>query len=167
MQYVNLAVRACAQRRRSQLSARDPRDTCPVKRDSSGQIRKNRDRSGNSAPFSVPYGPHLIPVSCQKEEPATLKHPEVGTAVTSQEDGAVRLDKETDCSSGLAPRRPCDRADGTPEQPSEVCGEQRLPTITTNDLLDCLVHPDIITRVTELLLERHTGSHGTNAPSQL
>lgn len=35
--------------------------------------------------------------------------------------------------------------------------------VTTNDLLDCLVHPDVIARVTELLLERHARK-SRNAP---
>ncbi|KAL6100350.1 hspbap1 [Pungitius sinensis] len=44
----------------------------------------------------------------------------------------------------------------------EVVGEEAV--ITTNDLLDCLLHPDVIARVTELLLQRHTGSHGSSPP---
>ncbi|XP_047457958.1 HSPB1-associated protein 1 homolog isoform X2 [Mugil cephalus] len=166
MQYLNLAVRACAQRRKNELPARDPRDACPAKRDSSGQIRKNRERIRNSAPFSAPYGPDLIPVGCQEEEPGrvTLTSSE-DNAVTSQQDSTVSSDtvtlmEETDLT--LHKARDC--ADGPSERRSEDCKELRPTTITTNDLLDCLLHPDIISRVTELLLERHTGSHGTNAP---
>uniref|UniRef100_A0A3Q1F2Z9 Hspb associated protein 1 n=1 Tax=Acanthochromis polyacanthus TaxID=80966 RepID=A0A3Q1F2Z9_9TELE len=124
MQYVNLAVRACAQRQQTQ----SPRDTCRVKRDSSGQIKKNRACVWNRAPFSVPFGPHLISVCCQQEELSlTQKHLDV-------------------------------------KHSSEDYKEFKHTTITTNDLLGCLVHPDIITRVTELLLERHMGNHRNTVP---
>ncbi|KAM8854878.1 HSPB1-associated protein 1 homolog isoform 2-T5 [Spinachia spinachia] len=46
----------------------------------------------------------------------------------------------------------------------EVASSGEGAVITTNDLLDCLLHPDVIARVTELLLQRHTGSHGSSPP---
>lgn len=185
MQYLNLAVRACARRERgcchSKLSP-GLRDTCPVKRDSSGQIKKNSDGVRNSAPFSIPYGPYLIPVRCQQESrKMTPVDVEVSSsskcAVRSQGDcavssdvaerskfaAAVRLDQETHERSAGSTRCYC--ADGTSEHLSEDYKGSTRATITTNDLLDCLVHPDIIARVTELLLEKHTGSDGTTGSS--
>lgn len=165
MQYLNLAVSASVQRERglchSKLT-RDPGDTCPVKRDSRGQIRKNSNLVRDSVPFRVPFGPHLIPVHCQQEHSpemraVTTKDLEVSSdgAPGTELSSAVRLHLgKYDCSPGLTQCRPRDCADGTPEKPAHT-------TITTNDLLDCLVHPDIIARVTKLLLERHTGSHPT------
>ncbi|XP_008300098.1 HSPB1-associated protein 1 homolog [Stegastes partitus] len=164
MQHVNLAVRACARR---QLTW-DTRDTCPVKRDSNGQIKKNRDRVRNSAPFSVPFGPHLIPVCCQQEELRTTpKDPDVSSHTASRGTSASSVkphEGKHECSSGLSQSRPCDGAEWTSEHSSEDCKEVKHTTITTNDLLDCLVHPDIITRVTELLLERHMGSDRNTVP---
>ncbi|XP_022596826.1 HSPB1-associated protein 1 [Seriola dumerili] len=194
MQYVNLAVRACAQRQKALCHGkltRDPRDTRPAKRDSSGQIRKKRDSTGDCVPFSVPFGPHLISVRCQQEDspearevtPKDLRFKSSRNgACASQEDctvsseaagrseaaPAVRLQQERrERSPDLTQCRARDCADETPENSSEDCEVSRHAIITTNDLLDCLVHPDIIARVTELLLERHAGSHRTTAPSQL
>ncbi|XP_071336895.1 HSPB1-associated protein 1 homolog isoform X2 [Trachinotus anak] len=191
MQYVNLAVGACAQRQKDLCHSKrtwDPRDTRPAKRDSSGQIRKNSDPVRESVPFRVPFGPHLIPVRCQQDSPemreATPKDLEFkssrNSTGTSQEDctvsseaahrteaaPAVRLHQgKQECGPGLAQCRACDCADETSESSSEDYEESAHALITTNDLLACLVHPDIITRVTELLLERHTGSHRTTASS--
>ncbi|XP_075968365.1 HSPB1-associated protein 1 homolog isoform X3 [Anarhichas minor] len=133
MQSVNLALRACAQRHNK--PTRDQRDAGLLKRDSGRQIK---ERIKDSVAFRVPFGPHLIAVL-----PETTKHLEV----QSQEEEEERRDGLTRC-------RPAGPADGTHE-------ELVLATITTNDLLDCLLHPDVIARVTELLLERHTGSHGS------
>ncbi|XP_034740660.1 HSPB1-associated protein 1 homolog isoform X1 [Etheostoma cragini] len=187
MQYVNLAVKACERQKglcHRQLT-QDQRDTSPVKRDSRGQIRENCNLVRNSVPFSVPFGPHLIPVRCQREYlPETTKDPEVKSSrnpnAKSLEDCNVSSDAaqrtklasavglyrgKHECSDGLTQCRPRDHAHGTSENSSGDYEEPVHKEITTNDLLDCLVHPDIISRVTELLLERHTGSHGTTTPS--
>lgn len=182
MQYVNLAVRACAQRQRSVCHSKltqHPKDSRPVKRDSSGQVRSNNDPVKDS---------HLIYVRCQQEDspetravtPKDLEVKSFRNCVgQTQEDctaaprtepaSAVRLHQgEHEYSPGLTHCRPCDCGDGNSEhRQSEDCWESRHTTITTNDLLDCLVHPDIITRVTELLLERHRGSHRTTTSLQL
>ncbi|XP_042350020.1 HSPB1-associated protein 1 homolog [Plectropomus leopardus] len=173
MQCVNLAVRACSERHRK--LTQDPRDLHPVKRDSRGQIKKNSDSVGGSAPYSVPFGPHLVPVRCQQEhflEDESSSYCDV----RSQEDAAVGSDAAPRAKPASAVRLcqekhdltrcgSCDAADGTSENSSGDCEEPAHTTITTNDLLDCLVHPDVISRVTELLLERHTGSHRTCTPS--
>ncbi|XP_017276638.1 HSPB1-associated protein 1 homolog [Kryptolebias marmoratus] len=173
LQYLNLAVSACAPRKRSlspdKLTS-DLKDAHAAKRGSSEQAKTNRDGAETSAALSAPFGPRLLPVRCQQDEPkkADPKDDETNTsrnrAVASQEDCAV-------CSGGAAGtksaslqlgKRACDRAaqeHGTSEDCAENNKGPGLPPITTNDLLDCLVHPDIISRVTELLLERHRGDH--------
>lgn len=174
MQYVNLAVRACAQRQTNLCHIKlseDLRETRPVKQDS---IRENSDPLRDCSPFNVPFGPHLIPVRCQQKNPpettsVTAKDLEVkphrncageyaeGCTVRTDPASPVRLHQATpDSSPGSTQSRECDCADGSSH-------EARRATITTNDLLDCLLHPDIINRVTELLLERHTGSHRTTS----
>ncbi|XP_034041957.1 HSPB1-associated protein 1 homolog [Thalassophryne amazonica] len=64
MQYVTLAVRACAQKQKDQVQ----RQTRPLKRDSCGQFQKSRDFVKDAVPFNVPFGPHLIPVHCQQKD---------------------------------------------------------------------------------------------------
>lgn len=173
MQYVNLAVRACTQRQRSVCHSKltqDPKDTRPVKRDSNRQVKSNNDPVKNSV--GSPFGPYLIPVCQQEDSP--------GTRGVTPKDVEVQSSRKEDCtaaprtesasaarlhqgihesSPGLTHCTPCDYGDGNPEHPQlEDCWESRQTTITTNDLLDCLVHPDIMARVTELLLKRHRGS---------
>ncbi|XP_070693693.1 HSPB1-associated protein 1 homolog [Pempheris klunzingeri] len=158
MQYVSLAVSASAQRQRGSKLTRGPGDTCPVKRDSRGQIRKNSNLVGDSVPFSVPFGPHLIPVRCQQENTAEIRQ-------VTAEDLEVSSDGAPRAKLSSAVRLHQDCGDGTPENSPENYEAPIHKTITTNDLLDCLVHPDIIAHVTKLLLERHTGSHRTTVPS--
>ncbi|XP_029314194.1 HSPB1-associated protein 1 homolog isoform X2 [Cottoperca gobio] len=190
MHCVNLAVTACAQRHGSLCHSkltRDPGDTRPVKRDSRGQIRNNSNFFMDSVPFRIPFGPLLIPVRCQQENsPETTEDLEVKSSrscdVESQEDragssdaalrnklaSAVRLHQDkSECSDGLIQCRARDCTDETSENSSGDYEEPTHATLTTNELLDCLLHPDIISRVTELLLERHTGSHRATAPTQL
>uniref|UniRef100_UPI0037E974E5 HSPB1-associated protein 1 homolog n=1 Tax=Semicossyphus pulcher TaxID=241346 RepID=UPI0037E974E5 len=166
MQYLNLAVRA----QRSSKHAGDPGNTRPVKRDSRGQIRNDCDQEGEPVSFKVPFGPHLTPVRCQQEySPKTRgtttqdRKPSRNCDVKSQEDCAARSNalQRTGLTSAVSPSktqcRQCDSADVLSQNAAEDY-EEPAHTITTNDLLDCLVHPDVIACVTKLLLERHTGS---------
>nr|XP_046260448.1 HSPB1-associated protein 1 homolog isoform X2 [Scatophagus argus]XP_046260449.1 HSPB1-associated protein 1 homolog isoform X2 [Scatophagus argus]XP_046260450.1 HSPB1-associated protein 1 homolog isoform X2 [Scatophagus argus]XP_046260451.1 HSPB1-associated protein 1 homolog isoform X2 [Scatophagus argus]XP_046260452.1 HSPB1-associated protein 1 homolog isoform X2 [Scatophagus argus] len=166
IQYVNLAVRACAQKQRGLIM--DSRDKRSSKRDSRGQIRKNSVLVRDSAPLSVPFGPHLIPVHCQQDcsletRGVTAKDLEVSSDSAQRTKGLIQGKHE--CNPGLTRCRPCDCADGTSENSSEDYEEPVHTTITTNDLLNCLVHPDIIAHVTKLLLDRHTGNDRTTTPS--
>ncbi|MED6269409.1 hypothetical protein CHARACLAT_032845 [Characodon lateralis] len=160
MQYVNLAVMTFAQRKRGlfhRTSSPDLRDTQPVKRDSYGQIKHRGDG------FKVPFGQHLIPVKCQEEEPKkTVPADSCNAAVSSQEDCSGSAKGKHTCGAHLTRCSSCDCVTldhGTSEQCSKNNQGLGPSLITTNDLLDCLVHPDIISRVTELLLERHRGRH--------
>lgn len=176
MQYVNLAVSASAQKQRDLCYSKltqNPGDTCAIKRDSRGQIMKSSTLVRDSVPFIVPFGPHLIPVHCQQEyspkiKGTTTKDLEASSDVAPRTKltSAVRLHQgKYERSPDLTQCRPRDCAEGTSENSSEDYEEPIYTTITTNDLLDCLVHPDVIARVTKLLLERHTGSHRTTTPS--
>lgn len=132
MRYLNLAVRAACARRRGSGMTQVPKDTRPVKRDSSGQIRRSLSECAG-----VPFGPNLIPVRCEQErtdvEDRSSGNSEPGSAVGHKAIPGL-LHRRGDCSGG----RP----------------ESSHAVITTNDLLECLVHPEIIARVTELLLDR-------------
>uniref|UniRef100_A0A1A8F8V2 Hspb associated protein 1 n=1 Tax=Nothobranchius korthausae TaxID=1143690 RepID=A0A1A8F8V2_9TELE len=168
MQYLNLAVRACAQRTR-RLSP-DLTDARPTKRDSRGQVKKHGDRADASEVFEVPLGPHLIPVSCQHDEWKKTV-PEDSEINTSQEDSAGGSEGSVgtnptrssqgkqSCGAGLPPRGCAEQEHDAPEDCAEENRSFSHTSITTNDLLDCLVHPDVISHITELLLERHIGGH--------
>ncbi|XP_061580284.1 HSPB1-associated protein 1 homolog [Cololabis saira] len=147
MRYVNLAVRACPQRRNSNVG-----DSRPAKRDWCGHQRGSR---GDPAPFTAPFGTHLLPVSCEGEQQIRRNpnHVEVRTGLSSD----VASQGETPGTKPSSTSRLCgpsDGPDGSPELSPED-SEESTVNITTNDLLGCLLHPDIISRVSELLLERH------------
>lgn len=150
---LNLAVSVCAQKKRT-LS----HDNVPAKRDSGGRLKSNRNRAEISAGLGVSFGPHLLPVRCQQDEvkKTVPNDGEINTSATPREGCAVWSEtlvgtKPTGSQQG---KHACDCA-AQDHGPSEKA--PGLTWITTNDLLDCLVHPDIISRVTELLLERHQG----------
>lgn len=141
MRYLNLAVGAF-----QEVQTQSRRDRRPVKRDSSGQPLEN------VGSFTLPFGPHLTPVLCPREPGQQRRSPECGGAVTAHQKGTVCLSQS----------RSRDCAGGSPEKSAEDHREPGSRTISTNDLLDCLVHPDVVARVTQLLLDRHTGSEGTD-----
>uniref|UniRef100_A0A3Q2PLN2 Hspb associated protein 1 n=1 Tax=Fundulus heteroclitus TaxID=8078 RepID=A0A3Q2PLN2_FUNHE len=154
MQYLNLAVMASAQRKRDRKASQDPRDTQPVKRDSCGQIKQRVPGA-----FSVPFGQHLLPVRCQEEEPRkTISSQDCSGGAGGKHTHGADLTRYSSCD--------CVTPDhGTSVQQAEPNQGSGPSPITTNDLLDCLVHPDIISRVTELLLERHRGGHLYSPPA--
>lgn len=134
MHYLNLAVGAFQK-------VQSTRHRRPVKRDSRGQTLED------SGSFTLPFGPHLTPVLCPRDQ--DMRSPERGRAVTPHQDGRQSLFQSRDC------------ADGTWENFAEARKDPGTRTITTNDLLECLVHPDVIAQVTELLLDKHAGNDRT------
>lgn len=165
MQYLNLALRA-VQPGHSDLT-RSLRDDRAVKRDSRGQTRKSSHVVGGSVPFSIPYGPYLTPVRCRQgfsseEGRALAKGPDTSSDTASKHRPACPVGNQQQTRDSAAPLTqsgPCVYAEETSDSSSGDCGEPVLRTMTTNDLLDCLVHPDVMAHVTELLLERHKGKH--------
>lgn len=179
MQYLNLALKAFAQKQRGLSSSwmtQHPKDSHPVKRDCTGQVL----RHDLSVPLTVPFGPHLTPVHCQQGHSPqpdtrgmTIEEPEVDScrkcSVRSQQSCAAENSEtrqktdpvwgihrgEGECGSALSCSGVCE------EGLTEDNEDSVHATVTTNDLLDCLVHPDIVTRVTRLLLERHIGRQKT------
>ncbi|KAM3862256.1 HSPB1-associated protein 1 homolog [Diretmus argenteus] len=178
MHYVNLAVSACVARwrhHRHDKQTCDPREARPVKRDSSGQARTSAGLAEESASFTVPFGPHLIPVhyepkDLQQTREMSPKDFEIefsgNCVVKSQPMSVSGLQHDTqDCCAGSDQHRPYVCGDRMhTAQEGETEDAQHTP-ITTNDLLDCLVHPDIIARVTELLLERQSRGERTTMTS--
>lgn len=138
MRCLNLAVGAF-----HKVPAQRRRERRPGKRDSSGQTLDT------AASFTLPFGPHLSPVLCPREP---RQEPERGGAVTAPHKGSERLTQST----------PPDGAGGSLENSAEDHQDPGSRTITTNELLDCLVHPDVVARVTELLLDRHAKKTSTH-----
>ncbi|XP_046902030.1 HSPB1-associated protein 1 homolog isoform X1 [Hypomesus transpacificus] len=161
LQCLNLAVHTCLQRRERGQGAEqerpEPGGGRGAKRDSSGQTRGG---GGGTTPLTIPFGPHLVPVPSNqdglpKSKGLNSKDGEDGSPKSCMADPSKDprprvLSDSGECGSGsddyCSPGRDCDSGDA-----AEALG--RAP-ITTNDLLECLVHPDVIAHVTKLLLER-------------
>lgn len=137
MQYLNLAVRAF-----QKVQTQPTRQCRPAKRDSRGRTL------GDGGSFTLPFGPHLTPVLCPREQSQAARSPKPDCAGAAHRDGQSLTTHN--------------RADETSENFPEDHKGPRTRTVTTNDLLDCLVHPDVIVRVTELLLDKHTGNDRTD-----
>lgn len=148
MQYLNLALRAVQPGRGD--STRGLGDKRPAEPDPTGQTRKRAHSARGPDPFAVPFGPNLAPVRRQGLDVGSAAAPERGPSRTQP--------RKIQPSPPLTQSGLCARAGGASDD-REAAGR----AVTTNDLLGCLAHPDIIARVTELLLERHAGK-SRNAP---
>lgn len=146
MQYLNLALQAVHPGRGD--STADLSDNRPVRHDCTGQTRKRTHGACVPDPFSIPFGPNLAPVQ-QDLEISPEAAPEHRPARTQTQ--------KIQPSPPLTQSRLCARVGGGLDNSAEDCREAAHREVTTNDLLDCLAHPDIIARVTKLLLERHAG----------
>ncbi|KAL0963997.1 hypothetical protein UPYG_G00316270 [Umbra pygmaea] len=169
MQFLNLAVEACMARR----GPTSPCDQQTPAKDSSSQ-------------FSVPFGPNLIPVTwnqitklettgqkpkdedcpsptrdCNAVMPSsiaqgtTARHGRVGGACR-QHGGEVVTSSASEPMVGPEPGCRGQPPNGDRDQTEGHTEGSHTVTIRTNHLLECLVHPEVIARVTELLLERQS-----------
>ncbi len=157
MQYLNLAVKACMDKRRDDTEstaslAEQPRAELG-KRDSSGLLKTPKSLS-----FVIPFGPHLIPVNlahkpkctCTKDTSCYRYNEPSRCQSTSQDKDEPRSDDELNQRSGQ-------HAHQNAEIPG-TSGDAALH-ISTNDMLQFLVHPDVIALVTRLIMCRQRELH--------
>ncbi|XP_070980031.1 HSPB1-associated protein 1 homolog isoform X1 [Oncorhynchus clarkii lewisi] len=198
MQYLNLAVGACMEKRgitshRDQQTQDTP--ACPrAKRDSRGQAKNTNSSSppaeclsSSSTPSTMPFGPHLIPVAWNQitnqetpeQNPKNQDRPSpsrdcdiirsssitqntpprpVSGSRAQHQHGGQGMSSSGSASDPLVLPRPGCRDGGRPPPGDRDQGKGDRAhcsvSITTNDLLQCLVHPEVIARVSELLMER-------------
>lgn len=144
LRYLDLAVRAYTERQGGVALHRAPpppptttANARTRKRDAEGLPKNETDPPPAASP---PFGPHLVPVPPSSE----------------------RLQDRGDPH----PKSPPPAPDCTPE-PGRDCGRTHADSpgggahrpISTNDLLECLVHPEVIAMVTKLLMSRQ-GTQG-------
>ncbi|XP_038646006.1 HSPB1-associated protein 1 homolog isoform X2 [Scyliorhinus canicula] len=153
LHYVNLAVQTCL----GKLQSCSAKGRNPSARGSSAFSKKRKCGSGEGAEHSaatdtvgnlaepkpalttsIPFGPNLVPVV--QEAAAAAQHRVSCTHRCS--DVSLTNNLEANQSSG---RMGCD---------CESTGVHRT-VISTDELLNCLVHPDVISLMTEILLDRH------------
>ncbi|KAL2081200.1 hypothetical protein ACEWY4_023053 [Coilia grayii] len=189
MQYLSLAVQACM-RKRSEMEEEDSQQEGQdghraLKRDSTGGIKTNytKKEERKASSFIPPFGPHLIPVPHvghgQALKDPTLKDtnlsrdhnpqcapvsdPQSWTSEEGGHDGCGELRKRQEAEKG--------GHDGCGElrkrQEAAVLSEgphkEGIPqaSLSTTDLLECLVHPNVITLVSQLLLDRQRELSGS------
>ncbi|XP_078084011.1 HSPB1-associated protein 1 homolog isoform X3 [Mustelus asterias] len=153
LHYLNLAVQACLDKPKS-CSAKGGNPSAPG---SSAFSKKRKCGSGEGAEHSattdavrnlegpksalatsIPFGPNLVPVA--QETAAAAQH--AVSRVPEGDDVSLTNTLEANHSSG--------RMDCNPEPP----GTART-VISTDELLNCLVHPAVISLMTKILLDRH------------
>ncbi|KAI4902583.1 hypothetical protein NFI96_033944 [Prochilodus magdalenae] len=155
MQYLNLAVKACMDNRSAHaenlLEFAGQSSATALKRDSTGHLKTVATKPVPS--FSVSFGPHLIPVMWDADE--------------SQKQTITNV-KKASLSNDSAHFSPQNRAHA---KATDTLGKEEVVRISggltqnrrhgenynhisTNDVLDCLLHPDVITLVTQLMLDR-------------
>lgn len=124
------------------------------KRDFSGLLK-----TPSSLSFVVPFGPHLIPVNlahkpkctCPKDTSCYRYNDPSLCQSTSQDEDESTSDNELLQRSG-------EHAHQEVESPGTSGGGAGLH-ISTNDMLQFLVHPDVITLVTKLIMCRQRERH--------
>ncbi|XP_067890952.1 HSPB1-associated protein 1 homolog isoform X5 [Heterodontus francisci] len=149
LHYVNLAVQACLDKPNF-VKGRNP-----SARGLSSFSKKRKCDSGEGAEHSattdavrnlaepksilttsIPFGPNLVPVG--REAAAAVQH----RVSSIPGDNSLTNNLEANHCSG---RMDCN---------SKPTGVHRT-AISTDELLNCLVHPDVISLMTEILLDRH------------
>ncbi|KAJ8407140.1 hypothetical protein AAFF_G00288160 [Aldrovandia affinis] len=153
LRYLNLAVRACVEKQRNAPhKPPPPTDAQPGKRDSAGQPKRTTGLAGDSQHpvATVPFGPHLVPVPLVSRLHSSA--PRTQTCPSSPD-----LACEPGRNRGQDSADALGRGAGTGGEGNST-GPKHGP-ISTNDLLDCLVHPEVVALVTKLLMSRHS-AHG-------
>ncbi|XP_041940615.1 HSPB1-associated protein 1 homolog isoform X1 [Alosa sapidissima] len=161
MQYLSLAVQACVDKSRTGDSDQGQDGCRSLKRDSSGVIKANSNQKEEKKNpcFSPPFGPHLVPVP--------FAGPSHVIKDICPKDNSLSRDRNPPCSLHLDSQS---RTAGVASDPTErdlhrrqeASGlfehpqEEGLPqaSLCTSDLLECLVHPDVMALVSQLLLDR-------------
>ncbi|KAG9348769.1 hypothetical protein JZ751_029086 [Albula glossodonta] len=158
LQYLNLAVQACVEKQRrlpnKPLPPANPGRAQLGKRDSEGQSKCTAGLAGDSQHPTItnPFGPHLVPVPLKSEQLQQSKEPRLKSCSSTDSIGepSHRCSQERVYSPGTG-------GDKGEDMGGEECSSspQNIP-ISTNDLLECLVHPEVIAMVTKLLMSRHS-----------
>uniref|UniRef100_A0A8C2JKN3 Hspb associated protein 1 n=1 Tax=Cyprinus carpio TaxID=7962 RepID=A0A8C2JKN3_CYPCA len=157
MQYLNLAVKACMDKSRDDTDgmtslADQPRAEVG-KRDSSGLLK-----TPASPTFRVPFGPHLIPVNLAHKPNCTCPKDTSCYRYNDLSRGQSTAQDEYESRSVNELQRWGQHAHQEAESP-RTSGEGSGLHISTNDMLQFLIHPDVITLVTRLMMSRQRELH--------
>ncbi|XP_028663905.2 HSPB1-associated protein 1 homolog isoform X1 [Erpetoichthys calabaricus] len=164
LHYLSLAVQTCLEKKKHRHQAQA--DTAS-EAGSPGSAKK-RKRSSSSSSFQVERGTADVDGSAHTFGPHLVLVPQVANSQNVDDAPETCNRRSSKCSS---PHRQgdghsryelsCDRAaeSDKPEPVTSEPGGQTGDTsvVTTNLLLDCLLHPDIISLVTKLLLDKASG----------
>lgn len=162
MQYLSLAVQACVEKRSPMKDSEQGQDgSRSLKRDSSGVVKaqSNQKEERKVTCFSPPFGPHLLPVLY------------VGQSYTMRDACPKGRSLPRDCNPQCArvsdsqwrtAGTVSDSPDGDLHRRQETAVLAEYPheevlsraSLSTSDLLECLVHPNVIALVSQLLLDR-------------
>ncbi|XP_066543523.1 HSPB1-associated protein 1 homolog isoform X2 [Amia ocellicauda] len=167
LRYLNLAMQSCL--RRPRRPCHEPTATRMGstvarlgKRDCRGHPPEAQpaDRDGDAdCPSSLPFGPDLLAVP--QIPSGQLPQSESGKAKTSSCEHSppskLRHELNRVCCGETCCQSTPERQESTTLNNGKHVGScAGCPTISTNDLLDCLVHPDVIALATKILMEKQS-----------
>lgn len=162
MQYLSLAVQACVEKRNPMEDSEQGQDGRPsLKRDSSGvnKVNSNRKEERKTSRFSPPFGPHLVPVPCMGQSHTVTDRCPKDNSLSRDHNPQRALVSDsqsrtagTGSDSGDRDLHSSQKASVLAKDPHEEVHSRA--TLSTSDLLECLVHPDVIALVSQLLLDR-------------
>lgn len=162
MQYLSLAVQACVEKRSPKEDSEQGQDgSHSLKRDSSGVVKaQSNQKEERKVPcFSPPFGPHLIPVPCVGQSftmkdacPKDLSLPRDRNPQCARVSDSQWRTAGTVRDSGDRDLHRSQEAAVLAEYPHEEVLSRA--SLSTSDLLECLVHPNVIALVSQLLLDR-------------
>ncbi|XP_043919491.1 HSPB1-associated protein 1-like [Protopterus annectens] len=174
LHYLNLAVQACLHKHKGDCSERTLRSDVSNELSflsTAKKIKFNEDKTSSdtnaqdddcnvkeheSRKFRIPFGDNLTPV-LPRSQRNSLE--ECETAAHNFKDIPLTQSLPSQCYS----KSICHEEHSASVESNEIPCDAPVPStstspleISTNDLLDCLVHPDVIALVTQLLLKKQS-----------
>lgn len=153
MQFLNLALKAYMNKgslhSEDLLKCAAQPSPSALKRESSGHLKTPLTEPTS---FSLPFGPHLIPVTCHTDpsQKPTLSNSK--EALVAKDNTLFHTQRRTKTLQGdpHGKEKPISVSDVEEDgNGGATCGR-----ISTNDVLDCLLHPDVISCITKLMIDR-------------
>ncbi|MBN3325482.1 HBAP1 protein, partial [Atractosteus spatula] len=167
--YLNLAVQSCLDKQKCQCNKSTAFKSGTAirlgKRDFRGQAKRTEpaeegaDSHEPAEISTVPFGPNLVAVPLKLDEQAPQC--QAGGAQDSRHHVCAPSSPRSQLSCGFCEEHSCPRKPErgeaevtTVSNKKHTDGSHRFSPISTNELLDSLVHPEVIALVTKILMDK-------------
>lgn len=157
MQHLNLAMKAYMTKMSLHSEDRGRNAEQPsrsaLKRDSGGHLKTPEHITEHMTSFSLPFGPHLIPVTCHADlyQKPSVTNP---TDALVAKDDVLLYTRKTTKPLHTETHGKGKAVSASDDEEDDGNGGAMCGRISTNAMLDCLLHPDVIALVTKLMIDR-------------